>query len=127
MSATIQRITGLNRSYLASVFDPMVDEFDFCELHGLQLSPGHNHGWIVRATPSGIDAGPVLGCVEESEDQFELMQVEGGFRWSIHDSLHDALLRLVAANPLPALETSAASPTEAGRQVRRGQRSQPTR
>jgi hypothetical protein len=55
MSTAIGQITRLGRSYLASVFDPMVDEFDFCEL----------------------------------------IQIDGGFRWSIHDSLHNALRRMV--------------------------------
>lgn len=55
MSAAIGQVAVLNRSYLGSVFDPMVDEFDFCEL----------------------------------------IQIDGGFRWSLHDSLHNALRRMV--------------------------------
>ena len=51
----------------------------------------------IIATPASIDAGFLLGGVEESEGQFELIQIDGGFRWSIHDSLHNALRHMVTS------------------------------
>jgi hypothetical protein len=66
--------------------------------------PARNHGWLIRAVESPGHQGAVLGCIEDSEDQFELMQLVGGFRWSIHESFHDALQRLVHELPQPGNE-----------------------
>jgi hypothetical protein len=95
MSATTGSIPPLEGSYLSSVFDPIAAEYDYCVAHGLRLSPARNHGWLLREARPGAEDGPVVACVEDSEDQFELMQVSNGFRWSIHNSLHEALGRLV--------------------------------
>ena len=94
MSTTTESIQHLKGSYLASVFDPIENEFEYCAANGLSLSPGRQHGWLVRTERLGQDAGRVCACIEESEDQFELMQVVGGFRWSRHETLHAALQRL---------------------------------
>jgi hypothetical protein len=100
MSATIEVPIDLAGSYLAAVFDPITDEFDYCEFHGLLLSPARLHGWLVRRKSAGADVGVVVACIEPSENEFELMQVDSGFRWSIHDSLHDALVRVAGDHPV---------------------------
>jgi hypothetical protein len=76
-------------------FDPVVDESDYCARNAVGLYSARNHGWVIRAAGTAEVEGAVLGCIEDSEAQFELMQLVGGFRWSIHDSFHEALERLL--------------------------------
>jgi len=102
VSTTTESLVDLNGSYLASVFDPIESEFEYCAANGLSLSPGRNHGWIVRTDRFGHEVGPVLACIEDSEDQFELVQVAGGFRWSLHETLHSALQCLASDGWRPA-------------------------
>lgn len=84
--------------------DSVAGESDYCARNSVGLFPAGNHGWVIRAVGSAGQDGAVLGRIESSEDQFELMQLVGGFRWSIHDSLHDALERLVRDLPQPGNE-----------------------
>jgi hypothetical protein len=79
--------------------DPVADESDYCARNGVGLSAARNHGWIIRPVGTSMQDGAVLGCIEDSEDQFELIQLVGGFRWSIHDSFHNALQQLVRELP----------------------------
>jgi len=85
-------------------FDPVAGESDYCTRNAVGLFPAQNHGWVIRAVGTAGQDGAVLGRIEDSEDQFELMQLIGGFRWSIHDSLHDALQRMVHELPQPGNE-----------------------
>jgi hypothetical protein len=85
-------------------FDPVAAESDYCERNTVGLYPARNHGWVIRTAGNARLDGVVLGCIEESEAQFELMQIVGGFRWSIHDSFHEALERLVHELPQPGNE-----------------------
>jgi hypothetical protein len=84
--------------------DSVADELDYCARNAVGLYPARNHGWVIRAAGNARPDGAVLGCIEESEAQFELMQIVGGFRWSIHDSFHEALERLVHELPQPGNE-----------------------
>jgi hypothetical protein len=110
MSTTIDRVDDSHSEVVAVEFDPMADEYLYCERHAVGLFPARNHGWVIRAVRTPRQDGAVLGCIEESEDQFELMQLIGGFRWSLHDSLHDALRRLVHELPPTWQRKSRANP-----------------
>ena len=104
MTTTSDRVDVSDHVATDLAFDLMAGESDFCERSAVALFPARNHGWLIRAVESGGHQGAVLGCIEESEDQFELMQLVGGFRWSIHESFHDALQRLVHELPQPGSE-----------------------
>jgi hypothetical protein len=104
MTTTSDRV-GVSQYVAADLaFEPMAGESDFCARNAIGLFPARNHGWLIRAVESEGHQGAVLACIEDSEDQFELMQLVGGFRWSIHDSFHEALLRLVHELPQPGNE-----------------------
>ena len=91
MTSTIERIDDSN----SRVVDPAAAESAYCASNAVGLFPARNHGWVIRAVGTAGQDGAVLGCIEDSEDQFELIQLVGGFRWSIHESIHDALQRIV--------------------------------
>ncbi len=95
MTTTSDRVDVFHHVAADLAFDPLAGESDFCAQNAVGLFPARNHGWLIRAVESAGHEGAVLGCIEDSEDQFELMQLVGGFRWSIHDSFHEALQRLV--------------------------------
>jgi hypothetical protein len=104
MTTTTDRTPVSDAVAVAGEFDPVLDESDYCARNALGISAARNHGWVIRAVATAGRDGAVLGCIEDSEAQFELMQLVGGFRWSIHDSLHDALERLVHELPQPGNE-----------------------
>jgi len=68
---------------------------DYFERRGISLSQVDTRGWLVRLMPPVDSRLSVLGCVEERDDEFELMELEGGFRWSTHPSLHAAVVHLL--------------------------------
>jgi hypothetical protein len=71
-----------------------------CQAHGLRLWRADDYGWLVR---TGADAtGDVYACIDESGDEFELMELVGGFRWTTHASLHLAVERLLLRAPISA-------------------------
>jgi hypothetical protein len=104
MTTTTDRTDVSHNVPVAFEFDPLADESYYCARNGVDLYPARNHGWVIRAAGTAELDGAVLGCIEDSEDQFELMQLVGGFRWSIHDSFHEALERLVHELPQPGNE-----------------------
>jgi hypothetical protein len=106
MSTTIDRTDDSHSEAVALEFDPVADEYLYCVQHAVTLFPARNQGWVIRAVGIAGQDGAVLGCIEDSEDQFELMQLIGGFRWSVHDSLHEALRRLVHELPPTGQRTS---------------------
>jgi hypothetical protein len=75
--------------------DPHSATVDFFAHRGVGLTPISSSGWLIRATSSSAGGLSVLGCVQEHGDAFELMELEGGFRWSTHGSLHLAVAHLL--------------------------------
>lgn len=98
MSTGSDRITGSTHHDTAGVGGD--DDSALCLAHGLRLWRAHNYGWLVRSGPDAI--GEVYACIDESGDQFELMELVGGFRWTTHSSLHLALEQLLLHMPLSA-------------------------
>jgi hypothetical protein len=104
MTTTTDRADVSDNVAFTVDFDPVADESGYCARNAIRLLPARNHGWVIRAVGTAGHDGAVLACIEDSEAQFELMQLVGGFRWSIHDSLHEALERLVHELPQPGLD-----------------------
>ncbi len=74
-----------------------------CASHGLMLERMPHYGWLVRrAGPGGHQ--PVIGCIDQVEDGVELMEMDGGFRWTTFRSLLDAVTHLVRVAPEPGRE-----------------------
>lgn len=74
------------------------DDAILCLAHGFRLWRADDYGWLIR---TGADAtGEVYACIDESGDEYELMELVHGFRWTTHLSLHAALERLLLHVPL---------------------------
>lgn len=78
-------------------------ETAFCFAHGIQLSVASGIGWLVRETHP-THTGTVLGCIDREENNFELMELSGGFRWFSFLSLRAALTQLLHDLPQPGDE-----------------------
>ncbi|HEU0206568.1 MAG TPA: hypothetical protein VFQ74_07750 [Pseudolysinimonas sp.] len=73
------------------------EDSNLCWAHGFRLWRADDYGWLVR---TGADTtGAVYACIDESGDEFELMELVGGFRWTTHRSLHLALEELLLHAP----------------------------
>jgi hypothetical protein len=68
-----------------------------CSAHGLRLWRAEDYGWLVRTGPD--TTGAVYACIDESGNEFELLELAGGFRWTTHPSLHQALEELLLDAP----------------------------
>ena len=75
--------------------DPHVATVEFFARHGVDLTQVDRSGWLACVSGSRSPGLSVLGCVQEHGAEFELMELEGGFRWSTHGSLHLAVARLL--------------------------------
>lgn len=110
MSTGSDRITGSTYHGTADVGGD--EDSALCLAHGLRLWRADNYGWLVR---TGADTtGDVYACIDESGNEFELMEMVGGFRWTTHSSLHLALEQLLLHVPLSADRIDAG--LEVGRQ-----------
>jgi len=74
--------------------DFLVGAIDYYHAHEMSITPVAGHGWLVRRDPDVVDPGRVLACVEERDHDFEVMEVGGGFRWTTHTSLREAVAHL---------------------------------
>ena len=74
----------------------------FCHDHDLELSEVSAHGWLVRSREPRGELDGLLGCIEERERRFELMQIGSNFRWTTFDTLLEALAHLVDNLHLPS-------------------------
>lgn len=78
--------------------DFLVGAIDFCRAHDMSITQVAGHGWLVRRDPDVVDPGRVLACVEERDHDFEVMEVGGGFRWTTHTTLREAVAHLARGN-----------------------------
>jgi hypothetical protein len=86
----------------------------FCSRHGIRLATGRSKSWLVWSAELPYFPAVLLGRIEESEDEFVLVQIQSGFRWSRVGSFDEALLRLVRGFPQPGDED------RLGRKLKRG-------
>ena len=74
--------------------DPTEDAANYCSSHGMSITQVFAYGWLVRREPRLGRLGGLLGCVEQRNESFELMEIGGGMRWSTFTALRDVVTHL---------------------------------
>ena len=76
--------------------DPTEDAANYCRSHGMSITQVFTYGWLVRREPRVGDFGGLLGCVEQRNESFEVMEIGGGFRWTTFTALRDVVTYLTS-------------------------------
>jgi len=79
-----------------SSVDSTEDAADYCLSHGMSITQVFAYGWVVRREPRVGNFGGLLGCVEQRNESFEVMEIGGGFRWSTFAALRDVVTYLTS-------------------------------
>ena len=57
-------------------------DFAYALRHGLWLVQTSERGWLIEAIEHPAQSRGLLGCIEQHDGGFELMELGGGFAWS---------------------------------------------
>ena len=67
--------------------DPTEDATHYCCSHCMSITQVSAYGWLVRREPSVGKFEGLLGCVEQRNESFEVMEIGGGIRWTTFTAL----------------------------------------
>ena len=76
--------------------DPNEDAANYCCSHCMSITQVSAFGWLVRREPRVGSFDGLLGCVEQRDESFEVMEIGGGFRWTTFTALRDVVTHLAS-------------------------------
>jgi hypothetical protein len=76
--------------------DSNEDAAKYCRSHCLSITQVAAYGWLVRREPRVGNFDGLLGCVEQRNESFEVMEIGGGFRWTTFTALLDVVTHLAS-------------------------------
>jgi hypothetical protein len=79
-----------------SSVDSNEDAAKYCRSHCLSITQVAVYGWLVRREPRLGNFDGLLGCVEQRNESFEVMEIGGGFRWTTFTALLDVVTHLAS-------------------------------
>lgn len=66
---------------------PNEDAANYCCSHCMSITQVSAYGWLVRREPRVGSFDGLLGCVEQRNESFQVMEIGGGFRWTTFTAL----------------------------------------
>ena len=76
--------------------EPDEDAANYCFSHCMSITQVSAFGWLVRREPRVGSFDGLLGCVEQRDESFEVMEIGGGFRWTTFTALRDVVTHLAS-------------------------------
>ena len=76
--------------------EPDEDAANYCFSHCMSITQVSAFGWLVRREPRVGSFDGLLGCVEQRDESFEVMEVGDGFRWTTFTALRDVVTHLAS-------------------------------
>ncbi|WP_158252418.1 hypothetical protein [Cryobacterium sp. Y57] len=76
--------------------DPNEEAANYCCSHCMSITQVSAYGWLVRREPRVGKFDGILGCVEQRNESFEVMEIGGGFRWTTFTALLDVVTHLAS-------------------------------
>jgi hypothetical protein len=73
--------------------DTTEDAANYCCSHGMSLTQVFVCGWLVRREPRVGNFAGLLGCVEQRNESFEVMEIGGGIRRTSFTAFRDVFTR----------------------------------
>ena len=72
-----------------SFVGPNENAANYCCSHCMSITQASAYGWLVRREPRVGSFAGLLGCVEQRNESFEVMEIGGGFRWTTFTALRE--------------------------------------
>ena len=76
--------------------DSNEDAANYCGSHCMSITQVAAYSWLVRREPRVGNFDGLLGCVEQRNESFEVMEIGGGFRWTTFTALRDVVTHLAS-------------------------------
>lgn len=94
MLGTSDRPSDHSQPRNSAYIDPTVGATSFLSAHGMSVTQVATHGWLIRNEPRVGNYSGLIGCIEQRDRTFELMEIGAGFHWTTFTTFLAAVTHL---------------------------------